>query len=331
MWTVAVADSKRREKVDAPSAVRERLQEFAREVLAEATNRPAQMLNGDLYLRGLVEEGPRKSLEPLVARLGGEADYESMQQFLADSPWDPSAVLCARRRAGGAGDRRRGLGGRRHRVPQGRQALAGGKAPVLGHARQDRQLPDRRVGPRGRRAGDAALGWALYLPEEWCEDLGAGARRRSRTRSASRRSRAGVELMRAGGRLGAARGRRCSPTGLRRRTPAARASARARARVRVGGGAGRRSSRPRRASRSRARGHEGPAANRPGPTASRSRSALWSSGWARRGWQRSPAATAPTARPVRAGSLSSASCAAHAGQTGNHPAAARGVADHRVA
>ena len=32
---------------------------------------------------------------------------------------------------------------RRHRDRQGRQALAGGEAPVLGHARQDRQLPDR--------------------------------------------------------------------------------------------------------------------------------------------------------------------------------------------
>lgn len=37
-------------------------------------NRPVQLANGRLYLRGLIEEGERKSLEPMVARLGGEAD-----------------------------------------------------------------------------------------------------------------------------------------------------------------------------------------------------------------------------------------------------------------
>src|ERR1700674_3188604 len=77
------------------AAVRERLEEFGREVLADAMNRPAQMENGGLYLRGLIEEGKRKSLEPLVARLGGGADYQSMQQFLTDSPWDPAEVVRA--------------------------------------------------------------------------------------------------------------------------------------------------------------------------------------------------------------------------------------------
>ena len=81
--------------VDGPGVVAERLEAFAGEVLAEAMNRPVQMVNGGLYLRGLLEEGPRKSLEPLVARLGGEADYQSMQQFLADSPWDPGLVVRA--------------------------------------------------------------------------------------------------------------------------------------------------------------------------------------------------------------------------------------------
>ena len=38
-----------------------------------------QLVNGELYLRGLIEGGARKSLEPMVARLGGEAGYESSQ------------------------------------------------------------------------------------------------------------------------------------------------------------------------------------------------------------------------------------------------------------
>jgi hypothetical protein len=49
--------------VDAPVAVKERLEAFAGEVLAEAMNRPVQLVNGSLYLRGLLEHGPRKSLE----------------------------------------------------------------------------------------------------------------------------------------------------------------------------------------------------------------------------------------------------------------------------
>ena len=80
-------------RVDGPVAVRERLEAFSAEVLAEAMNRPVQRVNGALYLRGLLEEGQRKSLEPLVLRLGGDGDYQSMQQFLADSPWDPAGVV----------------------------------------------------------------------------------------------------------------------------------------------------------------------------------------------------------------------------------------------
>ncbi len=67
--------------VDRPTAVRERLEAFADEVLTEVVNPPVQLHNGCLYLRGLIEDGSRKSLEPMVARLGNEADYESLQQF----------------------------------------------------------------------------------------------------------------------------------------------------------------------------------------------------------------------------------------------------------
>ena len=89
MAAMAVAD------VDGLGVVGERLEVFAADVLAAAMNRPVQMVNGGLYLRGLLEDGSRKSLEPLVARLGGEADYQSVQQFLADSPWDPGLVVRA--------------------------------------------------------------------------------------------------------------------------------------------------------------------------------------------------------------------------------------------
>ena len=94
MVVVTVAGSQVERDVDPPSVVRERLEAFAGEV-SDAMNRPVQARNGGLYLRGLIEDGARKSLEPLVARLGEEAEYQSMQQFLADSPWDPALVVKA--------------------------------------------------------------------------------------------------------------------------------------------------------------------------------------------------------------------------------------------
>ncbi|MGH2804042.1 MAG: IS701 family transposase [Thermoleophilaceae bacterium] len=170
MAAVATADPHAREQADGPSAVRERLEEFGREVLTEAMNRPVQVSNGGLYLRGLIEQGPRKSLEPMVARLGDEADYESLQQFLADSPWDPTAVVraVAERVApeieveawvlddtGFPKDGKRSPGVKRQY--SGTLGKIGNcQIGVSVHA----------VGAKGT----VPLGWALYLPEEWCAD-----------------------------------------------------------------------------------------------------------------------------------------------------------------
>ncbi len=133
-------------------------------------NRPAQMENGGLYLRGLIEEGKRKSLEPMAERLGADADYQSMQQFLTDSPWDPAEVV---------------------------RAVAERVAPEIevvawvlddtGFPKQGKRSPGVKrqysgtLGKVGNcqigvsvhavgERGTVPLGWALYLPEEWCED-----------------------------------------------------------------------------------------------------------------------------------------------------------------
>jgi hypothetical protein len=95
MMAVVTAGAGEDRVVDGPVVVAGRLEAFGVEVLAEAMNRPVQVRNGRLYLRGLLEQGARKSLEPLVDRLGSDADYQSMQQFLADSPWDPAVVVKA--------------------------------------------------------------------------------------------------------------------------------------------------------------------------------------------------------------------------------------------
>jgi SRSO17 transposase len=171
MAVVTVAGSQG-ERVDSPSVVRERLEGFGVEVLAEAMNRPAQVRNGGLYLRGLTEEGARKSLEPLVDRLGGGADYQSMQQFLADSPWDPALVVKA--------------------VAERVAAEIDVEAWVLddtGFPKDGKDSPGVKrqysgtLGKIGNcqigvsvhaigSKGTAPLGWALYLPEEWCSDAG---------------------------------------------------------------------------------------------------------------------------------------------------------------
>jgi SRSO17 transposase len=170
MVAVVVADADEMVGVDPPVVVRERLEAFAGELLAQATNRPVRMVNGGLYLRGLIEQGPRKSLEPLVERLGEEADYHSMQQFLVDSPWDPALVV---------------------------KAVAERVAPAVdvqawviddtGFPKDGKDSPGVKrqySGTLGKTGncqigvslhavdgkGTVPLGWALYLPEGWCVD-----------------------------------------------------------------------------------------------------------------------------------------------------------------
>ena len=61
--------------------------------MASGLGRVEQRRAAGLYARGLIEQGARKSLEPVVARLGGgSAEYEALQHFLADSPWDPGVI-----------------------------------------------------------------------------------------------------------------------------------------------------------------------------------------------------------------------------------------------
>lgn len=72
--------------------VAERLAAYFAE-LTLGLRRPEQRRAAEFYARGLIESGARKSLEPMVARLGGgSAEYEALQHFLADSPWDPAVI-----------------------------------------------------------------------------------------------------------------------------------------------------------------------------------------------------------------------------------------------
>src|SRR5664280_558498 len=156
--------------LEGPAAVGERLEAFGVEVLAEAVNRPVQLVNGGVYLRGLIEQGPRKSLEPMVARLGGEADYESLQNFLAVSTWDPALVVraVAERVAPRIGVQAWVLDDTG--FPKDGKHSPGVKRQYSGTLGK---IGNCQIGVSVHAVGEEGtvpLGWALYLPEEWCED-----------------------------------------------------------------------------------------------------------------------------------------------------------------
>ena len=166
---VAVMEQETRAGSLAP-AVKARMEAFVAQVAGAAMNHSVQRSNAEVYVRGLLAAGARKSLEPLVGRLDGDGDYQSLQQFLADSPWDSGRLM---------------------------QAVAERVAPVVGAEAwvlDDTGFPkDGKKSPGVKRqysgtlgkigncqigvslhavSEDATLplGWALYLPEDWCDD-----------------------------------------------------------------------------------------------------------------------------------------------------------------
>jgi SRSO17 transposase len=69
--------------------VRPRLLDFAAEMLGGLARRD-QRAAGELYVRGLLTGGQRKSMQPMAERLG--VDHQRLQQFITSSTWDYAAV-----------------------------------------------------------------------------------------------------------------------------------------------------------------------------------------------------------------------------------------------
>ena len=151
-------------------AVKARMEAFVAQVAGVAMSHPVQRSNAEVYVRGLLAAGARKSLEPLVERLDGEGDYQSLQQFLADSPWEPERLMQA--------------------VMERVAPVVGAEAWVLddtGFPKDGKHSPGVKrqysgtLGKIGNcqigvslhavsERGTLPLGWALYLPEDWCAD-----------------------------------------------------------------------------------------------------------------------------------------------------------------
>ncbi len=149
---------------------RERLEGF---VLGVAARLPhvRQRANALVYVRGLIEQGGRKSLQPTLFRLGeSSARYESLQQFLADSPWDPDLLVraCVERVAPAIGmtawvvDDTGIVKDGRHSPGVKRQYS--GTLGKIGNCQVTVSV--HAVG----QWGTLPLGFSLYLPEDWCAD-----------------------------------------------------------------------------------------------------------------------------------------------------------------
>ena len=160
---------------DAPAAgARERLESFMAEVTA-GLGHVRRRENALVYIRGLLEHGGRKSLQPTLFRLKETpARYESVQQFLADSPWDPGLLVrsCAERVAPAIGVTAwvvddTGITKDGKHSPGVKRQYSG----TLGKIGNCQIAVS--VHAAGKR-GTLPLGWSLYLPQEWCAD----ARRR---------------------------------------------------------------------------------------------------------------------------------------------------------
>lgn len=148
--------------------VRGRLIEFAGEMFA-SMRRKDQRGWGEVYLRGLMLDGKRKSIEPMAVRLG-DGDEQCLQQFVNQSPWDwvPVRRALARRMSSEIGPEAWVIDDTgfpkfgKHSVGVARQYSGSlGKVGNCQVAVSVNAATDR---------ASCALDWRLFLPQEWDED-----------------------------------------------------------------------------------------------------------------------------------------------------------------
>jgi SRSO17 transposase len=148
--------------------LRAELAAFVAEVFASVPRRD-QRAKGDCYLRGLMLDGRRKSIQAMAERLP-DGNEQNLQQFVNQSPWDPVPV---RRRIA------------ERMVPLiGPDAWAVDDVSFPKDGRMSVGVGHQYCGALGKQANcqvavsvhavtDAAscpLQWRLFLPKEWAQD-----------------------------------------------------------------------------------------------------------------------------------------------------------------
>lgn len=158
------------EIIGAAPAVVDRLAGFFADV-ASGLVRSEQRWAAEYYARALMMDGARKSLEPLVERMGGSSvEYEALQHFLADSPWDPGVIdravaerVCAVIEPVAWVIDDTGVPKDGKHSPGVKRQYSGtlGKIGSCQIAVSLHALSTK---------GTVPLGFRLYLPEDWCQD-----------------------------------------------------------------------------------------------------------------------------------------------------------------
>ncbi|HZL52261.1 MAG TPA: transposase, partial [Terracidiphilus sp.] len=138
--------------------------------LLEPIGRSERRYWGELYVRGLLQDGDRKSIEPMAARLP-DGNVQAMQQFIGQSPWEWQEVWA-----------RLGKRMTAELEPDSAWVVDDTGFPKQG---EDSVGVERRYcGTLGKTGscqvavslhhagelGNAVLGWRLYLPETWTKD-----------------------------------------------------------------------------------------------------------------------------------------------------------------
>jgi SRSO17 transposase len=160
--------------------VRSRLEGFAGEMF-ESMRRKDQRRWGGVYLRGLMLDGKRKSIEPMVARLE-DGDEQCLQQFVNQSPWDWQPV-------------RRAMAARMSaEIEPGAWIIDDTGFPKFGEmsvgvARQYSgalgKVGNCQIGVSINAASERAscpLDWRLFIPKEWDDESEFNRDRREKAR-----------------------------------------------------------------------------------------------------------------------------------------------------
>ena len=148
---------------------RQRLDRFLAGLL-EPIGRSERRHWGELYVRGLLQDGGRKSIEPIAARLP-DGNVQAMQQFVGQSPWEWAEVWAR-------------LGKRMTAELEPDSAWAVDDTGFPNQGGESVGVERQYSGTLGKTGscqvavslhhvgeqGNAVLGWRLYLPETWAKD-----------------------------------------------------------------------------------------------------------------------------------------------------------------